>query len=90
MRAYRHSTPTAFLLRPHRPLLLCRCKNTHWKQTVFYLEDTLVVCEGETIEGTLTCAPNARNNRDLDIEIQYSFEGRQHRQVVHTQQFKMR
>eukprot|EP00891_Asterochloris_glomerata_P003725 jgi/Astpho2/3725/fgenesh1_pm.00060_%23_13_t len=82
-----------FFTRCHKPVKFSTapwCKNTHWKQTVFYLEDTLVVCEGETIEGTLTCAPNARNNRDLDIEIQYSFEGRQHRQVAHTQQFKMR
>jgi hypothetical protein len=28
------------------------------------------VIQGEEIKGTLTCAPNARNNRDLDITIQ--------------------
>jgi protein arginine N-methyltransferase 1 len=27
------------------------------------------------IKGQLTCAPNARNNRDLDIEIEYEVEG---------------
>ena len=31
--------------------------------------------EGDTIRGTLSCAPNSRNNRDLDIEIEYEVEG---------------
>jgi hypothetical protein len=48
---------------------------THWKQTVFYTPDTLTVSEGEVVRGTLSCAPNARNNRDLDIEIDYEVEG---------------
>ncbi|KAL0581353.1 Nuclear SAM-dependent mono-and asymmetric methyltransferase [Marasmius crinis-equi] len=45
---------------------------THWKQTVFYTPSTITVSEGDTITGRLTCAPNARNNRDLDIAISYS------------------
>ena len=28
-----------------------RARNTHWKQTVFYLQDTLAVCHGETVSG---------------------------------------
>ena len=48
---------------------------THWKQTVFYTPETLTVSEGEVVRGTLSCAPNARNNRDLDIEIDYEVEG---------------
>ena len=39
------------------------------RQTVFYTPNTITISEGETIEGTLSCAPNARNNRDLDITI---------------------
>ncbi|KAL6302116.1 S-adenosyl-L-methionine-dependent methyltransferase [Sparassis latifolia] len=46
-------------------------KYTHWKQTVFYTPDTLTVSEGQKITGRLSCAPNARNNRDLDITISY-------------------
>ncbi|KAI0930454.1 type I protein arginine N-methyltransferase Rmt1, variant 5 [Taiwanofungus camphoratus] len=46
-------------------------KYTHWKQTVFYTPDTLTVSEGYKITGRLSCAPNARNNRDLDIAIAY-------------------
>lgn len=42
------------------------------RQTVFYTPTTLTLNEGDTIKGTLKCAPNARNNRDLDITIDYS------------------
>ncbi|KAH9987026.1 S-adenosyl-L-methionine-dependent methyltransferase [Russula compacta] len=47
-------------------------KYTHWKQTVFYTPETLRVAEGEKVVGKLSCSPNARNNRDLDIAISYS------------------
>lgn len=60
--------PVRFSTGPHS-------RYTHWKQTVFYTPETLTVCNGETIEGTLTCAPNARNNRDLDITIAYKLNG---------------
>jgi len=46
-----------------------RAKYTHWKQTVFYLRPTLFLHKGDKITGTLTCTPNKRNPRDLDIEI---------------------
>lgn len=45
---------------------------THWKQTVFYTPTTIVAHAGDTIEGTLSCAPNQRNNRDLDINVTYT------------------
>jgi hypothetical protein len=44
------------------------------RQTVFYTPTTLTISEGEKIQGRLTCAPNARNNRDLDITIAYKNE----------------
>lgn len=49
---------------------------THWKQTVFYLNETLTVEPGEAISGTLRCRPNSRNHRDLDIEIAYKIDGK--------------
>mmetsp|Transcript_17688 Transcript_17688/g.23413 ORF Transcript_17688/g.23413 Transcript_17688/m.23413 type:complete len:500 (+) Transcript_17688:248-1747(+) len=52
---------------------------THWKQTIFYLPETLTVCEGEVIEGNISCTPNSKNNRDLDIAVQVDFEGRHSR-----------
>lgn len=54
-----------------------RARYTHWKQTVFYLRPTLSLRKGEKITGTLTCTPNSRNPRDLDIEISYTCRGSQ-------------
>lgn len=51
------------------------CRYTHWKQTLFYLEDSLTVCEGEIIEGTIDCKPNKKNPRDLDIGLTLKFHG---------------
>lgn len=48
---------------------------THWKQTVFYTDDVLAVAEGEKLQGNLRCTPNEKNRRDLDISIQYTFDG---------------
>ena len=42
------------------------------RQTVFYTPNTLRISEGEKVVGKLTCSPNSRNNRDLDITISYS------------------
>ncbi|WVR05144.1 hypothetical protein IAU60_002156 [Kwoniella sp. DSM 27419] len=60
--------PVNFSTGPH-------AQYTHWKQTVFYTPDTLTVSEGDVIQGELYCAPNSRNNRDLDIEIEYEVAG---------------
>lgn len=49
---------------------------THWKQTILYLQDTLTVCAGEVITGEISCKPNKRNRRDLDISLQINFQGR--------------
>jgi len=48
---------------------------THWKQTVFYLEDYLTVQKGEEVFGLFRLSPNTRNVRDLDIEIDVDFAG---------------
>jgi protein arginine N-methyltransferase 1 len=48
---------------------------THWKQTVFYLEDVLSMKKGEEIRGEFSCQPNSKNFRELDISIAYKFQG---------------
>jgi len=48
---------------------------THWKQTVFYLEEALTVKRGEEINGVFSMTPNQRNNRDLDFKIGIKFHG---------------
>ena len=45
------------------------------RQTVFYTPTTLTVSAGDEITGRLSCAPNARNNRDLDITVVYEAPG---------------
>uniref|UniRef100_A0AAY4EGI0 type I protein arginine methyltransferase n=1 Tax=Denticeps clupeoides TaxID=299321 RepID=A0AAY4EGI0_9TELE len=49
--------------------------STHWKQTVFYLEDYLTVRRGEEILGSITVKPNEKNERDLDFTFELDFKG---------------
>ncbi|SJX65967.1 probable HMT1-hnRNP arginine N-methyltransferase [Sporisorium reilianum f. sp. reilianum] len=60
--------PVQFSTGPHS-------RYTHWKQTVFYTKDVLAVNQGDAITGKLVCRPNERNNRDLDITIDYHVQG---------------
>lgn len=48
---------------------------THWKQTVFYIDDCLTIKTGEQLSGLFSMAPNPKNKRDLDFDISYNFEG---------------
>ncbi|KAL7021960.1 hypothetical protein ACKWTF_012086 [Chironomus riparius] len=48
---------------------------THWKQTVFYLDDYITAKKGEEIYGTFSMQPNEKNNRDLDFRIKIIFNG---------------
>ncbi|CAJ1367051.1 unnamed protein product, partial [Effrenium voratum] len=49
--------------------------DTHWKQTVLYLEEPLVVYENDKISGRLAVRKNATNPRDLDVKIAYQLQG---------------
>lgn len=46
----------------------------HWKQTVLYMEDYLMVKTGEEIYGTTSMRPNAKNNRYLNFTIDPDFK----------------
>ncbi|KAF2084815.1 S-adenosyl-L-methionine-dependent methyltransferase [Saccharata proteae CBS 121410] len=59
--------PIRFSTGPHT-------KYTHWKQTVFYLNDVLTVEAGDKITGVLENKPNEKNKRDLDIKISYDLQ----------------
>jgi len=48
---------------------------THWKQTVFYIDDYLTVKRGEEITGLFRMTPNPKNKRDMDFQIRVSFRG---------------
>ena len=57
----------------HRDLTRESCQ----RQTVFYTPSTITISQGEKIRGRLACAPNTKNNRDLDITISYETDGRE-------------
>jgi len=60
----------------HKPVVFSTSPTatyTHWKQTVFYLEEPLTMKQDETVTATITCAPNSANARDLDIAIDYRY-----------------
>lgn len=62
----------------HKPILLSTSpltQYTHWKQTVFYLNGPITMCQGESLPCSITCKPNDRNARDLDIIVSHEFKG---------------
>lgn len=76
----------------HKPLSFSTgpfAKYTHWKQTVMYLKDPITVCAGEEIKGSISCGPNERNPRDLDIGLSLEFEGKNSTYKA-TQDFRLR
>mmetsp|Transcript_4058 Transcript_4058/g.6261 ORF Transcript_4058/g.6261 Transcript_4058/m.6261 type:complete len:391 (+) Transcript_4058:50-1222(+) len=76
----------------HKPIHFStspKFRNTHWKQTVFYLDDTLIVNQGETIFGEINVTPNKKNPRDLDISLNYELHGK-NGDWQHKQEFRLR
>merc|ERR1719233_703639 len=58
---------TGFSTGPH-------CRRTHWKQTVFYLSEDLMVSGGTLIYVSLTVNRKLQNKRSLDIDIAVNYE----------------
>jgi len=53
-----------------------RSEYTHWKQTVFYLDEPMTVTSGETITGNITVNRNNKNPRDIDIHLISNLDGK--------------
>ncbi|BFU22297.1 protein arginine N-methyltransferase 1, putative [Entamoeba histolytica HM-3:IMSS] len=51
---------------------------THWHQSMFYLDEPITVAAGEIIEGTYSLKFNDVNPRFLDVEISFNFHGMFH------------
>ena len=62
----------------------------HWKQTIFYLTETLTICTGETIEGEITTKKNRKNCRDLDIRLAINFHGNHGQLTNHVTDYRLR
>jgi len=52
------------------------CPYTHWKQTVFYLPEDLMVKKGTVIHVDISVKRNKKNARDLDINIETKYENK--------------
>eukprot|EP01106_Pelomyxa_sp_JSP_P009333 TRINITY_DN2538_c1_g1_i3.p1 TRINITY_DN2538_c1_g1~~TRINITY_DN2538_c1_g1_i3.p1 ORF type:complete len:202 (+),score=57.94 TRINITY_DN2538_c1_g1_i3:319-924(+) len=64
-------------------------KYTHWKQAVLYLQEPISMRKSEILRGSISCSPNKKNARDLDIVVHYTFKGK-YQQCDVTQKFYMR
>ena len=49
-------------------------KYTHWKQTVFYLENDIDVKAGDVLQGSIATRKSTTNFRELDVKISYHYE----------------
>lgn len=49
---------------------------THWKQTVFYLDEPIVGDKGDIVSGHIAVRRNNKNPRDLDIHITSQKDGK--------------
>ena len=47
---------------------------THWKQTVFYIEDDIQVKKGDTLWGNIAVIKDQKNFRFINIKISYHFD----------------
>ncbi|ORZ29410.1 S-adenosyl-L-methionine-dependent methyltransferase [Catenaria anguillulae PL171] len=76
----------------HKPVYFstgAHAEPTHWKQTVFYTKDDAAVRERDVIVGHLKCGPNAKNHRDLDIDIEWSLKRGEQVIMSEAQQYHM-
>ena len=64
--------------RLERPVMLSTSpykKYTHWKQTVFYMEEDIDVRDGDVLYGSVACRQSTDNFRELDVKISYHYDG---------------
>lgn len=65
-------------------------KYTHWKQTIFYMKDPILMDEGEELAGRIVCKPNPHNERDLDITLIINFDGKHSKLFDKCIEYKLR
>jgi len=66
-----------------------RSKYTHWKQTVFYLDEEMLVNNNDVMNGSINVKRNAKNPRDIDIRISLANQTK-NPSVVRTRQYHLR
>jgi hypothetical protein len=53
------------------------------------LNESITVCDGEELVGRISCKPNEKNERDLDISLEIEFDGK-HSKVDKTVEYRLR
>ena len=64
-------------------------KETHWKQTVFYLENFIPVKKGDELYGSMAVKKCKDNSRELDIKISYHMENKGAKSLNKVQYYKL-
>ena len=59
-------------------------RETHWKQTVFYLREKMWVCCEDELVGSIKCSKVKENPRDLDIHLDMTLKQKGHN--IHVEQ----
>ena len=52
-------------------------KYTHWKQSIFYLDEPLSVRKGDTLYGSIATRQDKINFRELNIKVSYHIDAAQ-------------
>lgn len=63
---------------------------THWKQTVFYLDTSLMVSKNTKIRGHIKVHHNAKNPRDLDIDLKSTYKSNKTGTITQSRKYLMR
>ena len=53
-------------------------RETHWKQTVLYLDDVLNGKKFDQVTGSIAVKKSNKNPRELDIKLSYHFNNERH------------
>ncbi len=64
-------------------------KETHWKQTVFYLDNFVPVKKGDELFGSIAVKKCKENSRELDIKISYHLEAKNAKPFQKVQYYKL-
>ena len=59
---------------------------THWEQTIFYIEDDVIVKKGQKLWGNIAVIKDKKNFRFINIKISYHFENKK---KIYVQQYKI-
>ena len=73
----------------HKPITLStspRMKTTHWKQTVFYIEQNVPVDADDVLQGSIAVKPNDVHPREQDIKLSYHIKGK----LDHSQFYRLK